>query len=84
MATTSLEGRDLPGPVPPAWSAIPPRGRAIGRQKSTIDALARLAPDVIVPTHCTGWDATHAISAALPDAFIQNSVGTRHEPSSRN
>jgi 7,8-dihydropterin-6-yl-methyl-4-(beta-D-ribofuranosyl)aminobenzene 5'-phosphate synthase len=45
----------------------------------TVDALAELAPQVIVPAHCTGWDAAHAIAARLPDAFIQNSVGTRYE-----
>jgi 7,8-dihydropterin-6-yl-methyl-4-(beta-D-ribofuranosyl)aminobenzene 5'-phosphate synthase len=42
----------------------------------TVDALERLAPDVIVPAHCTGWRATHAIANRLPGAFIQNSVGT--------
>jgi hypothetical protein len=26
-----------------------------------------------------GWRAIHAIAAAFPDAFIQNSVGTRFE-----
>ena len=44
---------------------------------ATVDALADLAPEVVVPAHCTGWRATHAIAAAMPDAFIQNSVGTR-------
>lgn len=39
--------------------------------------LASLQPEVVVPGHCTGWKATHAIAAAMPDAFIQNSVGTR-------
>ena len=43
----------------------------------TCDALAALAPDYVVPCHCTGWRAIHAIAARLPDAFIQNSVGTR-------
>jgi 7,8-dihydropterin-6-yl-methyl-4-(beta-D-ribofuranosyl)aminobenzene 5'-phosphate synthase len=45
----------------------------------TVQALAELEPDVVVPAHCTGWDATHAIAARLPHAFIQNSVGTRYE-----
>ena len=45
----------------------------------TVDALAELAPDVVVPAHCTGWNAAHAIATRLPDAFIQNSVGTRYE-----
>jgi 7,8-dihydropterin-6-yl-methyl-4-(beta-D-ribofuranosyl)aminobenzene 5'-phosphate synthase len=42
----------------------------------TLDAFAQLAPDVIVPSHCTGWKATHAVAHRFPDAFIQNSVGT--------
>jgi 7,8-dihydropterin-6-yl-methyl-4-(beta-D-ribofuranosyl)aminobenzene 5'-phosphate synthase len=43
----------------------------------TCDALATFAPDHLVPSHCTGWRATHAIAARFPDAFIPNSVGTR-------
>ena len=45
----------------------------------TCDALAGFAPDHLVPTHCTGWRAIHALAARLPDAFIPNSVGTRLE-----
>jgi 7,8-dihydropterin-6-yl-methyl-4-(beta-D-ribofuranosyl)aminobenzene 5'-phosphate synthase len=45
----------------------------------TSDALADFAPDYLVPTHCTGWKATHALAARFPEAFIQNSVGTRFE-----
>lgn len=42
----------------------------------TLDALDQLTPDVIVPAHCTGWRAVHAIAARFPQAFIPNSVGT--------
>jgi 7,8-dihydropterin-6-yl-methyl-4-(beta-D-ribofuranosyl)aminobenzene 5'-phosphate synthase len=42
----------------------------------TVSALEQLAPELIVPAHCTGWKATHAIARRLPAAFIQNSVGT--------
>lgn len=42
----------------------------------TVEELQRFAPAVIVPGHCTGWKATHAIAAAMPEAFVQNSVGT--------
>jgi 7,8-dihydropterin-6-yl-methyl-4-(beta-D-ribofuranosyl)aminobenzene 5'-phosphate synthase len=45
----------------------------------TCKALAELAPEVIVPAHCTGWRAVHALAARFPDAFIQNSIGTRYE-----
>lgn len=43
----------------------------------TCEALATFAPDHLVPCHCTGWRAIHALAARFPDAFIQNSVGTR-------
>jgi 7,8-dihydropterin-6-yl-methyl-4-(beta-D-ribofuranosyl)aminobenzene 5'-phosphate synthase len=42
----------------------------------TVAALADIAPDVLVPAHCTGWKATHALAARMPDAFIQSAVGT--------
>jgi 7,8-dihydropterin-6-yl-methyl-4-(beta-D-ribofuranosyl)aminobenzene 5'-phosphate synthase len=48
------------------------------RIAQTVADLSALAPSIVVPAHCTGWKATHAIAAALPDAFIQNSVGTRY------
>jgi len=43
---------------------------------ATVDAFDALAPDVIVPAHCTGWKAVHAIARTFPTAFIQSSVGT--------
>ncbi|HYM16484.1 MAG TPA: MBL fold metallo-hydrolase [Dehalococcoidia bacterium] len=43
----------------------------------TVAALAEFAPSMIVPGHCTGWDAAVAIAAAMPAAFVQGSVGTR-------
>jgi 7,8-dihydropterin-6-yl-methyl-4-(beta-D-ribofuranosyl)aminobenzene 5'-phosphate synthase len=43
---------------------------------ATVEALAALAPDVVVPAHCTGWKAATAFAARLPDAFVQNTVGT--------
>ena len=45
----------------------------------TCDALADFSPDYLVPAHCTGWRATHAIADRFPEAFIPNSVGTRFE-----
>ena len=42
-------------------------------------SLAGFSPDYLVPAHCTGWRATHALAARFPEAFIQNSVGTRFE-----
>jgi 7,8-dihydropterin-6-yl-methyl-4-(beta-D-ribofuranosyl)aminobenzene 5'-phosphate synthase len=42
----------------------------------TIDELAALSPDVVVPGHCTGWKATHEVARALPDAYVASNVGT--------
>jgi len=43
----------------------------------TIAALKQIRPQMIVPAHCTGWRATHAIAREFAGAFVQNSVGTR-------
>jgi 7,8-dihydropterin-6-yl-methyl-4-(beta-D-ribofuranosyl)aminobenzene 5'-phosphate synthase len=42
----------------------------------TVAALQVIAPMVLVPQHCTGWKAHHALARALPDAYCPNSVGT--------
>ncbi len=44
----------------------------------TVEALREFDPQVVAPTHCTGWRATHALAAAFPNAFIPGSVGTRY------
>jgi 7,8-dihydropterin-6-yl-methyl-4-(beta-D-ribofuranosyl)aminobenzene 5'-phosphate synthase len=43
----------------------------------TIAALKALDPALVVPAHCTGWKAVHALARELPGAFVQPSVGTR-------
>lgn len=42
----------------------------------TVAALADHDPALVVPGHCTGWRAQHALAAALPDAWVQGSSGT--------
>ncbi len=41
-----------------------------------LDDLARLDPDWLVPAHCTGWRAQHAMSARFGEVFVPNAVGT--------
>jgi 7,8-dihydropterin-6-yl-methyl-4-(beta-D-ribofuranosyl)aminobenzene 5'-phosphate synthase len=41
-----------------------------------LDDLAAMNPGVLVPAHCTGWRAQHAMSARFPAAFVPNTVGT--------
>jgi 7,8-dihydropterin-6-yl-methyl-4-(beta-D-ribofuranosyl)aminobenzene 5'-phosphate synthase len=45
------------------------------RIKPTVDELELINPELIVPSHCTGWRALYAIGEKLPDAFAPNSVG---------
>lgn len=43
----------------------------------TVQAFQELAPAVLLPGHCTGWAAQHALAAGLPEAWLPASVGTR-------
>jgi 7,8-dihydropterin-6-yl-methyl-4-(beta-D-ribofuranosyl)aminobenzene 5'-phosphate synthase len=42
----------------------------------TIAALGLIAPEYVVPGHCTGWRATHQVARAMPEAYVQSGVGT--------
>lgn len=42
-----------------------------------LDDLAALTPAALIPAHCTGWRAQHAMAARFGEAFVPNSVGTR-------
>jgi 7,8-dihydropterin-6-yl-methyl-4-(beta-D-ribofuranosyl)aminobenzene 5'-phosphate synthase len=43
----------------------------------TIHELKAIGPDLVVPGHCTGWQAIHQLARILPAAYIPSSVGTR-------
>jgi 7,8-dihydropterin-6-yl-methyl-4-(beta-D-ribofuranosyl)aminobenzene 5'-phosphate synthase len=45
---------------------------------ATIAGIQSYSPQWVVPMHCTGWKAVHAIAAAMPGKFVQNSVGTTY------
>jgi 7,8-dihydropterin-6-yl-methyl-4-(beta-D-ribofuranosyl)aminobenzene 5'-phosphate synthase len=42
-----------------------------------LEDLAALNPSALVPAHCTGWRAGHAMAARFGEAYIPNCVGTR-------
>lgn len=48
------------------------------RIPATVAALQQIGPRYLVPGHCTGWSATYQLAAAMPEAFIPNSVGTTY------
>jgi 7,8-dihydropterin-6-yl-methyl-4-(beta-D-ribofuranosyl)aminobenzene 5'-phosphate synthase len=42
-----------------------------------VDTLLSYEPSVVAPAHCTGYRAAYAVYERRPDAFVQNTVGTR-------
>src|SRR6516165_1401081 len=42
-----------------------------------LDELEKMGPQVLVPAHCTGWRAQHAMARRFGEAFIPNTVGSR-------
>jgi 7,8-dihydropterin-6-yl-methyl-4-(beta-D-ribofuranosyl)aminobenzene 5'-phosphate synthase len=48
----------------------------------TIEALKAMVPEVVVPMHCTGWNAIQRLSDAFPHAFVLSSVGSTYTLSS--
>jgi 7,8-dihydropterin-6-yl-methyl-4-(beta-D-ribofuranosyl)aminobenzene 5'-phosphate synthase len=48
------------------------------RIQPTVEELKKINPELIVPSHCTGWRAIFAMREAFPEAFVFNSVGNRY------
>jgi 7,8-dihydropterin-6-yl-methyl-4-(beta-D-ribofuranosyl)aminobenzene 5'-phosphate synthase len=46
--------------------------------QSTIADIKVIAPEYVVPTHCTGFEAITALAREMPDQFIVNTAGTRY------
>jgi 7,8-dihydropterin-6-yl-methyl-4-(beta-D-ribofuranosyl)aminobenzene 5'-phosphate synthase len=42
----------------------------------TVAAFVRAQVGRVLPAHCTGWKAVHALARAMPAAFVQPAVGT--------
>jgi 7,8-dihydropterin-6-yl-methyl-4-(beta-D-ribofuranosyl)aminobenzene 5'-phosphate synthase len=47
------------------------------RIEPVVDALLAFEPSVVAPAHCTGYPAAFAVYQRKPDAYVQNTVGTR-------
>ena len=45
--------------------------------KHTVDELAALNPDAIVPMHCTGANFIEAMRQRMPDRVVANNLGSR-------
>ena len=44
----------------------------------TVEALTAMELSLVVPGHCTGWRAQHALAAALPNAWTAGSSGSSY------
>jgi 7,8-dihydropterin-6-yl-methyl-4-(beta-D-ribofuranosyl)aminobenzene 5'-phosphate synthase len=44
----------------------------------TIEEMKKIGPDIIVPMHCTGWNAINAFAQAMPNEFFLNAVGSTY------
>jgi 7,8-dihydropterin-6-yl-methyl-4-(beta-D-ribofuranosyl)aminobenzene 5'-phosphate synthase len=42
----------------------------------TIAELKKIDPAIVVPMHCTGWNAINEFAKEMPEQFVLNSVGT--------
>jgi len=42
---------------------------------ATVDALKKMNPRMLVPSHCTGWKGIQAFAREMPEAFVHPSVG---------
>jgi 7,8-dihydropterin-6-yl-methyl-4-(beta-D-ribofuranosyl)aminobenzene 5'-phosphate synthase len=48
------------------------------RIQPTIEELQRINPELVVPSHCTGWKAMCAMAEAFQGGFLWNSVGNMY------
>jgi 7,8-dihydropterin-6-yl-methyl-4-(beta-D-ribofuranosyl)aminobenzene 5'-phosphate synthase len=46
--------------------------------EKTVSDIKAIAPDYIIPAHCTGFEAIALLAAAMPEQFILNTAGTRY------
>ncbi len=53
-------------------------GASDDRIGQTVEGLAELDPEVIVPMHCTGLETIEALQQRLPGRIIYNSAGTQY------
>ena len=43
----------------------------------TVAEMKKFSPEMIVPTHCTGWKGANQFAKEMPNQFVLNTVGTR-------
>ncbi len=43
----------------------------------TVAEMKKFSPEIIVPTHCTGWKGANQFAKEMPNQFVLNSVGSK-------
>jgi 7,8-dihydropterin-6-yl-methyl-4-(beta-D-ribofuranosyl)aminobenzene 5'-phosphate synthase len=44
----------------------------------TIDAIQRIGPQLVCPSHCSGFTAASRFAARMPEAYVRGLVGTKY------
>jgi 7,8-dihydropterin-6-yl-methyl-4-(beta-D-ribofuranosyl)aminobenzene 5'-phosphate synthase len=80
IVNTVQRAREISG-VERVWAILggfhlaPASDETIAR---TIDALIEMGPQVVVPSHCTGFRAIAEFARRMPEAFVLGAVGTKY------
>jgi 7,8-dihydropterin-6-yl-methyl-4-(beta-D-ribofuranosyl)aminobenzene 5'-phosphate synthase len=53
-------------------------GAPMPKIQKTIADIKAIAPDYVVPMHCSGWEAITSFEREMPDQFVLNMAGTRY------
>jgi 7,8-dihydropterin-6-yl-methyl-4-(beta-D-ribofuranosyl)aminobenzene 5'-phosphate synthase len=80
IVNTVTRAREISG-VERIWAII--GGFHLGRTEDqevqqTIDGIKELKPSLIVPTHCTGFEAATMFARQMPNAFVAGIVGATY------
>jgi 7,8-dihydropterin-6-yl-methyl-4-(beta-D-ribofuranosyl)aminobenzene 5'-phosphate synthase len=80
IVNTINHARDISG-VEQVWAVI--GGFHLARASDneiqrTIDEIKTLRPTMVVPSHCTGFQAISQFAIQMPDEFVLGAVGTRY------
>lgn len=80
IVNTVRYAREISG-VERVWAILggfhlaPASGEVIQR---TIDAVIEMEPQLVVPSHCTGFRAIAEFARRMPEQFVLGTVGTRY------
>jgi 7,8-dihydropterin-6-yl-methyl-4-(beta-D-ribofuranosyl)aminobenzene 5'-phosphate synthase len=80
IVNTVNYGREISG-VEKVWAIL--GGFHLGRSPDdeiamTVEEIKVLNPELIAPSHCTGFKAMSQFSMEMPDAFVYGVVGTKY------